>query len=374
MIQLPVNILNFTILVSVIIGITFGILLIFTKRFNLKANRFLGLVPIIISLWNCWVLLIDFDLYTLHNVLNLIPLHYALALGPCIYFYTKYMTEREFSLKKKHFLHFTPVLVEFCISSIQGIESIHKEIPNYDTITFLVSSPLLQLAAIVSVLLYSFYALKSIKNYHQWVKNNYSNDHKYYLGWLYRLLIIFAILWFLWVPYTFIDYFVFDYSLGVVHYYPLYILMAIVTIWISAEAFLRPEIILLEDREKPLEKNNIPSKEIIEQAKWLKIQMETNLFFLNSELTLSTLAKELDIHPNVTSRIINEGLDKSFSDFVNEYRIDAVINRLKDVEYNRITLLGIAYECGFNSKATFNRVFKKTTGKTPFEFRKLNKD
>lgn len=368
-IQVSVNIFNFIILASIVIGITFGLLLLFTRRINYKANYFLGFLSIIIALWNCWVLGIDFNLYNFFDVLNLIPLQFSLALGPCIYFYTKYITDGEFRFKKKHLLHFIPVLVEFSVSLIQGFESIQKSIPNYETSTFLIISPLLQLFAITLITLYSFKALRIIRNYHQWIKNNYSNDHQYNLNWLYRLLIIFAVFWLLWVPYVFIDYFVFDYNLGIAYYYPLYILMSIITIWISAEGFLRPEVVLLELKEKRKPKDIIYSEETIRQAAWLKEQMETNLFYLNSELTLRSLAEELNIHPNNVSRIINEGMEKSFSDFVNEFRINAVIQKLKDPKYNSITLLGIAFDCGFNSKTTFNRVFKKNIGKTPLEFK-----
>lgn len=375
MIQLPVNIFNFIILTSVIIGIVFGLLLIFTKRINQRTNRFLGFVPIIISLWNCWVLGVDFGLYSSFNSLNWIPLHYSLALGPCIFFYTKHITDSAFRFRKGHLVHFLPVLIEFFIALIQGYESTQKALINYETYTFLYTSPILQLASIISVLVYTFYALKMINAYHRWVKANYSDESKYKLKWLYRLITIFSILWFLWVPYSLIDYLVFDYELGISDYYPLYILMALITILISIEAFLKPEVILLEDKQKIRKESLIPSKEIFQQASWLKKEMEINLFYLNSELTLNSLANELDMHPNNVSRIINEGLQKSFSDFVNDYRTDAVVTKLRDSKYDHNTLLGIAFESGFNSKTTFNRVFKKATGKTPFEFKKqLKKD
>ena len=155
-------------------------------------------------------------------------------------------------------------------------------------------------------------------------------------------------------------------------------LLSIITIWISAEAFLRPEIILLEaNKQNDIYKTNSsqeitksPSEEILTKASWLKEQMETNLFYLNSELTLKSLADNLNIHPNLLSKIINDGLGKNFSDFVNEYRVNAIIDKLHSDKYNHITLLGMSYECGFNSKTTFNRVFKNITGVTPIYYKK----
>lgn len=181
---------------------------------------------------------------------------------------------------------------------------------------------------------------------------------------------MFAVLWFLWTPYTIIDYVIFDFQLNISDYYPIYVLLSIITIWISAEAFLRPEVILLEaNRENSTDKEK-PSEEILKKASWLKEQMVTNLFYLNSELTLKSLADNLNMHPNVLSKVINDGLDKNFSDFVNEYRVNAIIEKLHSGNYDHITLLGISFECGFNSKTTFNRVFKNIKGMTPINYKK----
>lgn len=343
--------------------------MLLTNRINRKANFYLGFVPIIIALWNCWVLSIDLDLYQLTKVLNWIPLQFVLALGPCLYFYTKHITNSSFQFQRKHLIHFIPVLLELLVFFIQAIESSQKNIPQFETDLFFSVSPIIQFAGIVSVLFYSFQSLKAIKRYQIYIQNNYSNDRRYNLNWLYRLLVIISILWFLWVPYTLIDFLIFDYKLGIAAYYPLYILMAIITIWISAEAFLRPEIVLVEANTIDSNSKVEISSEIIKEAQWLKLQMEANLFYLDSELTLRSLATELDIHPNNLSRLINDGLSKSFSDFVNEYRTEAVISKLNDPKYTNITLLGIAFDSGFNSKTTFNRVFKKVTGKTPAAYK-----
>jgi AraC-like DNA-binding protein len=163
---------------------------------------------------------------------------------------------------------------------------------------------------------------------------------------------------------------IFDFQLSISDYYPIYVLLSIITIWISAEAFLRPEVILIEaNKQNNIDKEK-PSEEITKKAIWLKEQMLTNLFYLNSELTLKSLADNLNIHPNILSKVINDGLDKSFSDFINEYRVNAIIDKLHSGNYDHITLLGISFECGFNSKTTFNRVFKNIKGITPLNYKK----
>jgi AraC-like DNA-binding protein len=71
--------------------------------------------------------------------------------------------------------------------------------------------------------------------------------------------------------------------------------------------------------------------------------------------------------PHVLSRVINDGFGKNFFDFINTYRIEEFKRRADDPHYKNFTLLGIAYEVGFNSKSAFNRSFKKITGQTPRE-------
>ncbi|TWI95057.1 AraC-like DNA-binding protein [Mucilaginibacter frigoritolerans] len=108
---------------------------------------------------------------------------------------------------------------------------------------------------------------------------------------------------------------------------------------------------------------------LIQRGYWLRHQMKANRFYLNEDLSLNSLAKELGISIHELSRIINTGLRKNFNDFVNEFRIQDITRKMKDPVYDRITLLGIAYDCGFNSKTTFNRAFKQVTGKSPAQYK-----
>lgn len=106
-----------------------------------------------------------------------------------------------------------------------------------------------------------------------------------------------------------------------------------------------------------------------EKARRLKETVAINRFYADAELTLTTLALKLSIHPHDLSHIINVGLEKNFSDFINEFRVREVSRKMQDPASDKLTLLGIAYESGFNSKRTFNRVFKEITGKTPVEYK-----
>ncbi|MFT3738077.1 MAG: two-component regulator propeller domain-containing protein [Breznakibacter sp.] len=90
--------------------------------------------------------------------------------------------------------------------------------------------------------------------------------------------------------------------------------------------------------------------------------------FLNPDLKIGDLADRLDCSVHELSQVINQHLGQSFSEFINHYRIEEVKRRLQSDEYSRFTLLAIAESCGFNSKTSFYRVFKKETGMTPAEY------
>jgi AraC-like DNA-binding protein len=98
--------------------------------------------------------------------------------------------------------------------------------------------------------------------------------------------------------------------------------------------------------------------------------METMKPFLEPELTIYKLAEELKVPRHHLSQVINEKAQKSFFDFINSYRIEEVKKLLADPKMANRNILGIALDCGFNSKATFNAAFKKFTGMTPSAYQK----
>lgn len=92
--------------------------------------------------------------------------------------------------------------------------------------------------------------------------------------------------------------------------------------------------------------------------------------FTDQQLTLVKLARQLDISENKLSQVINTRTQDNFFEFVNKYRVELVIDKLKGGEHKSSTLLGLAFDSGFNSKASFNSAFKKITGLTPSAFLK----
>jgi AraC-like DNA-binding protein len=90
--------------------------------------------------------------------------------------------------------------------------------------------------------------------------------------------------------------------------------------------------------------------------------------YKNPELSLTSLAKKLSTNPSFLSKVINNGFGVNFNDFINRYRVNEVKALLADDANANITIMSLAYDAGFNSKATFNRAFKKITGKNPKDF------
>ncbi|AII54365.1 helix-turn-helix domain-containing protein [Hymenobacter sp. APR13] len=103
------------------------------------------------------------------------------------------------------------------------------------------------------------------------------------------------------------------------------------------------------------------------EALWQRLRehMAAERPYLWPELSLPQLSQQLGVSVHHVSRVINEWGGQHFYDFVNGYRVAAVRERLRAGAHHRLTLLGVALECGFNSKASFNRAFHKTTGLTP---------
>jgi AraC-like DNA-binding protein len=357
-------------LATISTGLIFTCLLFFVKRINRKANRFLGLALLVIVLWMSWVLSIDIQLGKYFPYWSWLPWQFSLSIGPLIYWYVRKLVNPGRKFKPVDWLHFNPLLIEQGVLVIEILESRKIGGSTYDSAAFAILNPIVQALALVSVLTYLFLSLHLLRNYHRELAGQLSDADRYQYRWLQRLLAGFGFLWLLWAPFTAVDFICYHYGLGINSYYPLYLLLSVMIVWIGVEAFLRPEFVPIElPQVKPAVARELPSADVVRLAAWLEGQMTQNLFYRNAGLTLRGLAEELDLHPNELSRIINAGTGKNFNDFVNAYRIEDVMRKIQDSAYDHITLLGIAFDCGFNSKTTFNRTFKQLTGKSPAEYK-----
>ena len=113
-------------------------------------------------------------------------------------------------------------------------------------------------------------------------------------------------------------------------------------------------------------KKSLLDEELLKQyLGQLEQLMATDKPYLDPDLTLRSLAQMLNIPPNHLSQLLNEGLEKNFSEYVNSYRLEAFKSKVADPAQQHLTILALAYDSGFNSKTVFNTFFKKITGKTP---------
>ncbi|WP_315824842.1 AraC family transcriptional regulator [Paraflavitalea speifideaquila] len=125
----------------------------------------------------------------------------------------------------------------------------------------------------------------------------------------------------------------------------------------------------LDELNKSSSKGLTLTAEKIQQVAQLIIEaLETRKLFLDPELSLQKLAKEIKTPTAIVSAVINKSFQKSFRNLINEYRIAAVKARFHDPRSNQFSILGIAYDCGFNSEASFYRIFKTSVGLSPKEY------
>ena len=128
--------------------------------------------------------------------------------------------------------------------------------------------------------------------------------------------------------------------------------------------------------EKPLSSQNTVKPNVVEElsaeVKLRKTKIEGYLKvhqpYLESDLTYVSLAEKLECSREELSEAINKGFLLKFNDFINSYRVEAFKTKLAEGLQDQLSLLGIAFECGFNSKATFNRAFKKFTNVSPTQY------
>jgi len=127
------------------------------------------------------------------------------------------------------------------------------------------------------------------------------------------------------------------------------------------------------DLSKNKYKKSVLDRKLIDQYKQqLKTMMSEKEPYLNSELTLRFLAEMMEITPNKLSQLLNEGFNKNFSEYVNSYRLETFKSKAVDPSLQHLTILGLAYESGFNSKSVFNAFFKKNEEMTPKAWLKSN--
>tara|TARA_R110002073_G_scaffold312586_1_gene484088 strand:- start:13374 stop:14483 length:1110 start_codon:yes stop_codon:yes gene_type:complete len=352
-------------------------ILLVRKKTNNNANVILAVLIFFLGLSCLFYSFNSLDFYV--NLPHLIRIDWGIPLlfGPLIYLYTKFLTGAK--NQKKLYLHFLPYLLNLSILTPFFIKSGEEKILILDYFTASITGGtdlyfyyglFLQLASSIICLSYAAEGLNVLNKYNNTLLNEFSNTHKQTLKWLKFLLISFIALSILFIGtyiITYIDpYPSFDYN--VYYFFLLFVLIYV----LSYRALNQPEIIV------PVEMSTMPKikQKVVENTEEILKLKEFMLHekpYLNGEITASELAKELSISRHQLSQLLNNHLSQNFYDFINEYRVEEFKKRIQSQENNQLTLLAIALDSGFNSKTTFNTIFKKATGMTPSQYKKEQK-
>lgn len=127
----------------------------------------------------------------------------------------------------------------------------------------------------------------------------------------------------------------------------------------------------ISQKESETSTNQLMSINTLEEY-MLKVEkaIRRDELFMDTELNLAKLAKKVDLSPHQLSYVINTGFHQNFNNYINTFRIEKAKKLLESRSLNNYSILGIAYESGFNSKTSFNIMFKKITGTTPSQYKK----
>ncbi len=362
------------------LGIAFGALqgyflaaiLFWHRKGNRVANRCLAALVLVISLQltdTCFSLsgaLVRWP----HLIYLTRPLWFLIA--PLLYFYIKLMVQTPVKFSSRDLLHLTPMLLSIISISDFYFLSANAKLSQYTSLYKLSEPSALMLfywnLYTAQVLIYVGLSIRRLYRYEKQVKPQSANSNPIQLNWLKRLLNVFAIylvfsmitILFLTVKRTYISFF--DYTSICI--------LAIFVHSIAIIAIRQPEKLfpVLERLKEKYRHSALSDSIRKEYTGRLNSVMENERPYLNSELKLGDLAATLNMLPHHLSQIINQELKSNFYDFVNEYRVKEAQKRLTDPASQSFTIEGIALDVGFKSRASFYRVFKKMTGKTPTQY------
>ncbi len=400
------NAFQITHIIGAMQGLFLFLVLVMRKE-NKLPNKILGVLMLLISL-NLGAAFI----HTNNNeIIDLMAIGrsdmFILSYGPLLMLYALYLTGFKKKFKPKQLLHLLPAIIMLVVLILGSREIEIFPLINIgdvgDSITLKIWY-IIHPSVLIHMLLYLLYGLKTVNQYKKQLSSYFSQSGKIYLLWLRILMIsitcacVLAIIHFL--IYSFGD------AEGVLQWI---ISGSIVTLIFVMGYFTntQPDILKdLNEMDKVLshkninkertyegniqvesdessgrkdnlakyEKNRLSEAEEKENLKKLLCYIEENKPYLNPELNLAKLSKEAGIPAHQISMLLSIYLNQNFYTFVNSYRIKEAKMRLTSKDSKQYTILSIAFDSGFNSKSTFNTVFKKFEKITPSEYRLIRQD
>jgi len=317
----------------------------------------------------------------------------SLLLAPVFYFYSVSLMSNQKKFKASWFLHFTPYILSIFIlldvldhNSDAEIEKLLNTTILFKEFNILYFFSFLDFIVIP---VYLLLVLRLLRYHRNKVSNTFSNYKGRDLHWLKILIIgIFGI----WIVINYFLYFSsftdeksLMYGFGFATFFIFYIgyfgtkQTAIFTnVFLEKRLINQPEITKNDDlikesiTTKKYNKSSLKDSDIELYHQKLTVYMEKEKPYLNNDLNLYDLASSVEISTHNLSQLLNKKFNKSFYEYINSYRVDEFKKRVQKGDYKKFTILAIALESGFNSKSSFNRIFKKATKNTPLEFIKNN--
>lgn len=359
--------------------------LIFQKRRVVYANRFLAMMMFACGLSVLHMLLQDNGFYDRFPLFLYAILGVPFLVPPLHLLYLKYLVSHADQLSRKDRLHFLPavaveLLVFLIVLTLPGLVA---SPPGDDVSLVPLPFRIYNWVLVIYGVGYTSVTLHMLNKYFRTAKEVASSLESVRLDWLRYLTPAAMSAWIIFLVentlmtaginvsnflITSISAGIYVYSIG---YYGL----------LKSEVFSTPAVRSVMSEILESSSGDGKSKRRYERsglereaseliASKLVELMEMRKPFTDASLTLAQLAGMLSISPHNLSEVINTKFERNFYDFVNGYRIEAVKKDLADPSKNKLNILSIAFDAGFNSKATFNSVFKQITLLTPSEYRK----
>lgn len=355
--------------------------LIFQKHRALFANRFLTALLLCFTLISIHLLIQDAGVYKIIPFAFVI-LGVPLTASPLQYLYTKYLLQRRAQFIKTDWLHFSLFIFFECVLIIAFFFGFidFSAAASAEPASAPLFLRIFNWALIIQGLVYVAAGLRLIARFNRQLKNVLSSIEQLQMTWLRNttLAILSAWLLFLIEDTLMIEGINLSNFVLVSVVFAIYVYAVGFIGLMKSEIFASPEVEqtmhqISEESDESTTKyqksglSEETARQIVEQ---LLVLMENKKPYTESLLTLAQLAEMLSVTPHNLSEVINTQLKKNFYDFVNGYRIEQVKKDLIDPSKLHIKILSLAFDAGFNSKATFNTLFKEMTGKTPSEYRK----
>ena len=370
---LPLDFFNprsLIVFICILQGAIFAALLLF-RFYKHKKKADLWLAALLLLLCSSLITpLIGFaNVYDQFQWLTFFPFTIVYATGVCIWFYVLNLTDSTRKFSAKDLLLFIPAAIYLLFRFTLFAQNLDFKIWFSENYSKPFVTPFIFITELIWNILLLYFSIKHYKKYRAWLDENYSDTEKVKFDWLRNFLYVYTFVLILAAIFDFTGSFITP--LSYIQYFYFQIILALMTYCLAIAGYLRSQTIELkfsEKKEDENKKNLLPENELEKLKTKLQNLMETEKSFLDSQITLTQLSRKIGVNSTVLSYVINNGFGKNFNEFINEFRVGEVKKKLQNGGAENSNLLEIAFDCGFNSKATFNRAFKKITGLSPKEY------